>query len=265
VACRPTLEPGDGGPFRADSSGRILDALAGVLKVELHSHSSDDPVDAIPHTTFQLIERAAALGYDAIAITLHDRQVALTPFAGFAQERHIVLIPGIERTIEGKHVLLLNFRRGAEDVRTFVDLARLRDREPGLVVAPHPFFPSPCCLHSQLSRHADLFDAVEYNGMFTPSVNFNAAAERWARTHGKPLVGNGDVHRLEQLGTTYSLVDAEASPDAICAAIRAGHVRVEARAHTLPTALRLAADLFTARLRRTLRQRMLRQAWLREA
>ena len=33
-----------------------------------------------------------------------------------------------------------------------------------------------------------------------------------------PLVGNGDVHRLHQLGTTYSLVDAIPDADAICAA-----------------------------------------------
>src|SRR5258705_147522 len=129
---------------------------------------------------------------------------------------------GVERTIEGRHVRLLNFRRGAEDVRTFVDLARLRQREAGLVVAPHPFFPLPSCLHGCLNRQAPLFDAVEINAMFTPVVNFNRFAERWAARHGKPLVGNGDVHRLRQLGLTYSLVDADADPDAICAAIVAG-------------------------------------------
>ena len=41
-----------------------------MLKVELHTHTADDPVDAIPHSTFELIDRAAALGYDALAITL---------------------------------------------------------------------------------------------------------------------------------------------------------------------------------------------------
>jgi DNA-binding NarL/FixJ family response regulator len=31
------------------------------MKVELHAHTSDDPVDRIPHSTEQLIDRAAAL------------------------------------------------------------------------------------------------------------------------------------------------------------------------------------------------------------
>jgi len=219
-----------------------------VLKVELHTHTSDDPLDRIPYTTEQLIERAASLGYDALAVTLHDRQLDLSPLLSFAAERGVILIPGIERTIQGKHVLLLNFRRGTEEVQTFEDLAHLRRCEPGVVIAPHPFFPAPSCLRGLMEQHADLFDAVEYNAMFTASVNFNARAVEWARRHGKPVVGNGDVHRLRQLGTTYSLVDAERSPDAICAAIANGRVRFEARPLPMLTAVAIFAGLVAADL-----------------
>src|SRR5471032_714379 len=138
-----------------------------MLKVELHAHTSDDPVDTIPHTTVELIDHAAALGYDALAITLHEHQLDLRPFTPYAAERGIVLIPGVERTIEGRHVLLLNFARGAEDVRTFADLARLKARAPVLVVAPHPFFPATVALRGALKRNADLFYAVERNAMST--------------------------------------------------------------------------------------------------
>src|SRR5947209_17982053 len=117
-----------------------------MLKVELHTHTSDDPVDRIRHTITELVDRASNLGYHALAITLHERQFDVRPFRSSAAERGIVLIPGIERTIEGRHVLLLNFRDGAENVRTFDDLARLRTRERGLVVAPHPYFPARGCL-----------------------------------------------------------------------------------------------------------------------
>src|SRR5262245_45835485 len=105
-----------------------------MLKVELHTHTSDDPRDPIPYTTYELIDRAAALEYDAIAVTLHERQLDVCPFAPYARERGILLIPGIERTVEGGHVLLLNFSRAAEDVQTFADLAALKRRETGLVV-----------------------------------------------------------------------------------------------------------------------------------
>jgi predicted metal-dependent phosphoesterase TrpH len=215
-----------------------------VLKVELHAHSSADPCDRIPHSTHDLIDRAAQLGYDALAVTLHDRELDVRPFLAYAAERGVTLIPGVERSVEGKHVLLLNFRDGAEGVSTFADLARLRERDRGLVVAPHPFFPHRSCLHRLIDRHAALFDAVEYNAMFTRAINFNERAVRWAQERGKPMVGNGDIHRLRQMGTTYTLVDAERHPDAICEAIRAGRVQVIAQPLSLLKAATLMAELF---------------------
>jgi predicted metal-dependent phosphoesterase TrpH len=214
-----------------------------VLKVELHAHSSDDPQDAIPHTTAQLIDRAARLGYQALAITLHDRQLDVREYRSYAADRGITLIPGVERTIRGKHVLLLNFRRGAEDVNNFDELATLKVREPGLVIAAHPFFPGRSCLRGLVHRYADLFDAIEYNGMFTERINFNIPAEHWARTYDKPLVGNGDIHRLRQLGSTYSLVRAERDPDSICEAIRDNHVTMMAQPHSFLAATGVIAEL----------------------
>lgn len=225
-----------------------------MVKVDLHAHTSDDPLDRIPYSSLELIDRAAALGYGALAITLHDRQIDTGPLAPYAAERGIVLIPGIERTIEGRHVLLLNFSRASEDVRTFDDLARLKRREPGLVVAPHPYFPSAHSLFGRLHRHAGLFDAVEYNAMYTATLNFNAPAARWARAHGKPMVGNGDVHRLAQLGTTYSLVEADRDPAAICQAIAAGRVRVVTRPLSWPAAVRIMAGIVAPAFRLPLRR-----------
>jgi predicted metal-dependent phosphoesterase TrpH len=218
-----------------------------MLKVELHTHTADDPLDTIPFTTRELIDRAVALRYDALAITLHDRQLDVTPFVRYAEERGLVLIPGVERAIEGCHVLLLNFGDASEDVRTFSDLERLTQGHAGLVVAPHPFFPARTSLLHRLFRHGDLFDAVEYNAMFTTSLNFNLPAERWAARHGKPMVGNGDVHRLVQLGTTYSMVDAEPDPEAICAAIRAGRVHVVKSPLSWATAIGIIADVCAPR------------------
>jgi predicted metal-dependent phosphoesterase TrpH len=222
-----------------------------MLKVELHTHTADDPADPIPHSAIELIDRAADLGYDALAITLHDKQFEAGALTAYAAGRGIVLIPGVEKTIEGRHVLLLNFPACAEKVESFADLAELKTRHRGLVVAPHPFFPMPSCLFGKMDPHAELFDAVEYNAMYTESVNFNRPAERWARRHGKPMVGNGDVHRLEQLGTTYSLVDADHDATSICEAIAAGRVQVATRPVSWWTAIRVMASLFAPFKRRS--------------
>jgi predicted metal-dependent phosphoesterase TrpH len=198
-----------------------------VLKVDLHLHSREDPIDNITYDARALIDRAARLGFDAIAITLHDGLLRDGSADAYARELGIVLIPGIERSIDGRHVLLINFPDQVQDVRSFDDAARLKARTGGLVIAPHPFFPDRTCLRSALDLHADLFDAVEWSYFWTRGLNFNARAARWARQRGKPIVGNSDLHDLRQLGRTYSLVESDRHPDAICAAIREGRVTVE--------------------------------------
>ena len=210
--------------------------MSGVLKVELHAHTDQDPADRINHRTGDLIDHAAALGYDALAVTLHDRYFDPAPFLGHAETRGIVLLSGIERTIEGKHVLLINFPAEVARVATFADVRALKASCRGLVVAPHPFYPVPSALGRVLDREIALIDAVELNAMYTRRIDFNRAAIDWARAHDVPMVGNTDLHLLEQMGTTYSLVESDPTPDAICAAIRSGRVEVRRSPLTLPRA-----------------------------
>ena len=224
-----------------------------MLKVELHAHTANDPEDFVPHTVERLVDRVAELGYDAVAITLHNRQLDVEPYREYARSRDIVLIPGVDRSIAGCHVLLSNFPAVAtEAVHTFDDLAMLRTESDGLVVAPHPYFPVPSCLRQELDRHPDLFDAVELHALYSGCVDFNRRARAWARAHGKPLVGNGDIHRLGQLGTTWSLVDAEPDPDAICAAIKAGRVDVRTEPVSFPRLVYLLATVLPSGILRRL-------------
>jgi predicted metal-dependent phosphoesterase TrpH len=200
-----------------------------MIKVELHAHTSDDPADRVPHSTRELIDHAIRLGYGALAITLHDRQLDLAPHADYARERGLTLLRGVERTIGRVHVLLIEFAADeALAVRSFEDVRRLRARRGGLVVTPHPFYPISSAIGARLDAHADWVDAVEINAMHTRWVDFNRRAQEWAARWGKPLVGNSDLHRLAQMGTTWSEVDAPPDADAaaICDAIRHGRVTV---------------------------------------
>src|SRR5207302_3539519 len=83
---------------------------------------------------------------------------------------------------------------------------------------------------------------------WTRGLNFNARAARWARAHGKPVVGNSDLHNLRQLGRTFSLIDAPPDASAICDAVRAGRVTL----HTEPVPILELVDVFG---RMTLRSR----------
>ncbi|HXH07713.1 MAG TPA: PHP-associated domain-containing protein [Vicinamibacterales bacterium] len=198
-----------------------------MLKVDLHTHTSDDPQDIIPCTGPELVDRAVALGFHALAVTLHDRQLDDPALDEYAARRGLLLVPGIERTIERKHVLLLNFPAArAERVASWAEVARLKaDCPAGLVVAPHPFYPGGSPLGRVLRERPELFDAVECSYFTLPGIDFNARAVRWAREHGKPIVACSDLHDLRQLGRVYTLVDADPTADAICEAVRRGRVR----------------------------------------
>lgn len=209
-----------------------------MIKVELHAHTSDDPGDRIPHGTLALLDHAARFGYGALAITLHNRWFDPVRLADDATARGIVLISGIEKTINGKHTLLINAPPEAGDVRTFDDIRALKARCPALlVIAPHPFYPIPSALGADLDALVDVVDALEINALYTRGLDYNRQARAWAAAHGTPLVGNSDLHRLDQIDTTWSEVDAEPQADAICAAIRAGRVVVRSRPLGWPRAL----------------------------
>ena len=223
-----------------------------MIKVELHAHTSDDPDDAIAHSGRDLVDRALALGYGALAITLHDRHFGDEATIAYGRDRGLTVIPSVERTIEDRHVLLINVPEEADRVDDFDGVRALKRRYAAcLVVAPHPWFPMGKSLGAALvERHADLWDAIEINAFYTRLVDFNRPARAWAAARGIPLVGNGDVHQLRQLGTTYSLVDAAApcTADAICCAIREGRVRVESRPLTHLKAARIASRALLASL-----------------
>lgn len=197
-----------------------------ILKADFHTHSREDPHDFIRYGAVELIEQAAQQGFDVLALTCHNKRVFTEELRLRADDLGLLLIPGVEAAIEGKHTLLLDMPYTRWRVRTF-DEVRRRKRDSGLVIAPHPFFPAPKCLNGKLRENLDLFDALEFSHFYTRTIDFNRKTVEYARRMELPLVGNSDAHRLWQLGTTYTLLDAEArTKEAVFAAIRAGHTQV---------------------------------------
>jgi predicted metal-dependent phosphoesterase TrpH len=197
-----------------------------LLKADFHVHTREDPHDFIRYTAVELLEQAARQGFDVLALTCHNKRIHTEELRRRAEALGILLIPGVEAAIEGKHTLLLDMPYTRLKVRTFAHVRALK-RDGGLVIAPHPFFPAPKCLNDKLRENLDLFDAIEFSHFYTRSVDFNRKAVEYARRMDLPLVGTSDCHRLWQLGTTYTIVEAAARTiPAVFAAIRAGRVRV---------------------------------------
>jgi predicted metal-dependent phosphoesterase TrpH len=221
------------------------------LKADLHLHTQERE-SFIPYDAPTLIDRAAREGFRVLAITNHDTQTYTDALAAYARTRGVLLIPGVEATIEGRHVLIYNAHVEPARLRTFRDLRQLKRRD-WLVVAPHPFFPRGYCLRNRLLDEIDLFDGVEFSHFYAPQVDFNRPAVRLAERAGLPLLGTSDSHLPCQLGTTYSILEVD-SPTvaAVLAAIRLGRVSVVSRPFSLPEWTRLGARLFLAAQRQTL-------------
>lgn len=207
------------------------------ILADLHSHAADDPRDDLAHSAEMLIDEVAAAGVQALALTLHERRLFTERLKGYAQERGVLLIPGVELTLEGKHVLVINPDEEQASCETFEELRTL-GRRAAAIIAPHPFFPAPPCLGRKLARNIDLFDAIEYSSMYCHGINFNRLASGFAQRHGLPLVGTSDTHALPYVDTTLSLIEGDYSVAGVVHAVRNGDVEIRTRPRPVGKALR---------------------------
>src|SRR5574342_546605 len=124
-----------------------------MLRGDFHHHIDADPVDGsfVRHSAGALIDHAVAKGLNVLAITCHDA----IPYDGdatrYAAARGVLLLRGMEATVDGHHVLLLNFREWPTGPCSMAEVRALKT--PGaLVIAPHPFYPTGIAGAATLER-----------------------------------------------------------------------------------------------------------------
>jgi len=191
------------------------------LKCDLHLHTKEDPRHQLPYSAKDLIDTVADLGYDVISITNHNTVTYNRDLADYASRKGVLLIPGVEATVMGKHVLIYGVNGMKENwgKLSFFDLKRLKAKG-AFTIAPHPFYPNYNCLGGLLERFSCLFDAVEYSHLYVKKLNFNLKAQKFAKNTGMPILGLSDAHCLKQLDFTYTLIDSAKDPESIFQAIR---------------------------------------------
>lgn len=194
------------------------------FKTNLHFHTADDPQDAIPYTLYEGIDAAKAHGFHAIALTCHQAFIHKPEYDAYAAERGILLIPGVERTLEGRHVLILNPDSDVERVKTLAELESYKKTHPNIfIIAPHPFLYGPSCLKERLEPSIHLFDAIEHSWFYSKWFNRNKKAEAVAKKYRLPYIATSDTHILDVLPTSYAVIDAkEKTIPALFEAIRNG-------------------------------------------
>ncbi|MBI2106389.1 PHP domain-containing protein [Candidatus Woesearchaeota archaeon] len=99
-----------------------------MLKADLHLHAKEDIRDAVKYTVKELIDHMASKGFQVIALTFHDQSYNSEEMNNYAKSKGILIIPGIERTIKGRHVLIYNLdHKKAEEIKDFEDLKKIKN------------------------------------------------------------------------------------------------------------------------------------------
>ena len=197
------------------------------IKTDLHIHTLDDPCDALDYSAHQLLERAKALGFGVLAITLHNAVFDRTEVFADADRMGILLIPAAEMRLEGADVILLNVC--ADEIttlKTFDDLRRLRAARGDSLytIVPHPFYIFGGSIGRRIVREMDCFDAIEqchfHKGWFDP----NRPAQRVAAEFHKPIIATSDAHQLQAFGSHYTSIPRpnEWTVEGVIAALRSG-------------------------------------------
>ena len=223
-----------------------------MLSTELHCHSAlshdgRDPVD-------MLLEQAAAVGLDALAVTDHDEIDASLDAVEKAAEYDLVGIPGMEVSSADGHVLALGVRELVPAGLPFAEtLDRIRDLG-GIAVVPHPFQESRHGVLANITREElATADAIEVYNSRLLTGRSNRQAKRFAMERSIPQTAGSDAHISEMVGQAVTRIGTdERSADAILEAIRDGRTTVEGKRTPWRISFRQAAGGAKRRVQRRL-------------
>jgi len=204
-----------------------------MLKADLHIHTKEDPQDIIRYNARKLIDKAALQGFDVISITNHDIITYSKKLVDYAKKKGILLIPGTEVTIKGKHLLIYNITNEELFTIKSIDDLKMFKRKRYLIVVPHPFFLKKFCLSKELIENTGLFDAIEFSSNYSKRLNINKKAIMFSKKKSIPLIGASDSHSLKQFGSTYTLIDADKNIESIFNAIKNSKIEIITKPSTL--------------------------------
>ncbi|GAB7093527.1 PHP domain-containing protein [Halolamina litorea] len=225
-----------------------------MLSVELHchselSHDGRDPVDL-------LVEQAAAVGMDAIAVTDHDAIQASKDAAALAGEYGLVGIVAMEVTSAAGHVLALGIEEEIPPGLSYDETLERIHEQGGIAIVPHPFQSSRHGVAAHITdEQLASADAIEVYNSRLLTGRSNRQAERFATAHGLPKTAGSDAHISEMVGQAVTEVGAEErSVEAILDAIADGRTSVVGQKTPWRISFRQAAGGVKRRLQRGARE-----------
>lgn len=200
-----------------------------MIRIDLHVHTSFSGdsninpkllVDALyAHSTVK-----------GVAITDHDT------LNGYFQVRKLatayqdlVIIPGVEVTTTAGHFILLGIEEKPPYMTTLESIVDFAKERATLIVIPHPYRADRGIGDAAERIQADAIEVINPSA----TLKENKLAEKLAKARNLPGVAGSDAHKLEEICTAYTEIDAELKVDSVLNAIKNGQVKAASTRHHL--------------------------------
>jgi hypothetical protein len=179
-----------------------------ILKAQLHTHTKQDPLEKISYSEFELIDKAAYLGYQILSITCNGVVIFNEQIAAYAKEKNILLIPGIEKTISKQQIIILNANLQSQDLKNFDDLREYKKQNPKtLIILSKPSHWQTNKDKLELIQNFDLIDSIE--DQFSCNEKIQNAYTQIATEKNLPTIAASNTKILKYLDQAYTLINSQ--------------------------------------------------------
>ncbi len=185
-----------------------------VLRIDLHVHTCYS-YDALT-TLKEVITYAQKRGLNGVAITDHD---TLLGALRLRQKTKLIVIPGIEiATLDG-HVLALNVTTSIPPKLSLQETVQKIHEAGGIAVGAHAY----SFYRSGLSQQIAHCQAIEViNSSSVPFALSTYLNRKLATRLNLPQTAGSDSHYAPEIGTAYTLIEADPNVDDVIKAIEKG-------------------------------------------
>ncbi len=200
------------------------------LKGNFHTHTTRSDGSLSPQ---EVIAQYHKLGYDFLSFSDHD-VIATQEIYNELDNMGMVLIPGVEISASGPHLLYIDCQKMIEPDACRQNIlneikATFNKTGKGFAIVNHPDWQHEFnhCTIEQLKEWTDYLGMEIFNGVIGRLEGSQYAVNKWdiILTQGKTVWGfaNDDSHRPGDYGLGWNVVFAEKNPDSIVNAIINGN------------------------------------------
>jgi len=175
-------------------------------------------------TLREVVDYAEKKGLNGIAITDHDTLKGTDKALKLANKRELVVIPGVEVTTLQGHVLGLNITTSIPKNLGLIETVKKIHEAGGIAIAAHPIVLIKSHIKQRTASASNLDGIEVINSSAFPFFLSTRLSQTLAEQLKLPQTAGTDAHHADEIGTAYTLVEADPDIDEITEAIRKGAV-----------------------------------------